>query len=515
MIKNNPVKSFFKFINYKKLILLSYKKIKKENLNLLTKINNELMMVDFISIDEYKKFKINDLNISYNDFQNSIRQYYFTKLLNFRVNKFILIFKSLNLSLIYPLPRKQLQILNKYIKVNFFLSGFAYFILSFYEILKSLINIVNLYLHSKNFEYIDDGAYFFKLKNKNLVTNNFNNFGLVNYAFTNFLNEKNTFIHSIKNFKSDKLKYSKSIFKLEYSNKNLITLFSLFANFIKISLFEKNFSLFFFFREISICFLLNNQKNKSFYDSYFFSHDNFYRPLWTFIAENKGSMIYLYFYSLNNEFTKYKNYDFRYITPLSLYTWNNFYVWSISHEKYLKKIIPSNDKNNFILKPPVSYFTNNKKIDNIPRVLAFDIVPHSLVNYATYGKPYEYELFWKTSNLFLNDILELSKKYNFKFALKIKRQNNLADKKYMNLIETLISNDNFILYDESFSPEQIISTNSIVICFPFTSPAYFAKNINAKTIYYDPLSIIKNNDLSDIELISGIQNLDKYFLETL
>ena len=198
-----------------------------------------------------------------------------------------------------------------------------------------------------------------------------------------------------------------------------------------------------------------------------------------------------------------------------MYTWNNFYVWNLSHKKYLQKIIPFNKNNKFYLKPPVSFFTNKQNLSSIPRVLVFDIVPHSMINYVTYGKPYEYELFWKTSNLFLKDIFKMSKKHHFKFALKIKRKNDLADKKYMKFINTSLKDSNFILYDDSFSPEQIISSNSIVICFPFTSPAYFAKSINAKAIYYDPLNKINNNELDDIKLISGIKNLDKYILDNL
>ena len=515
MVKVNLLPFFFKLINYKKTIVQSYKKIRKKNINLLTKINNELMNEELISLNEYEAFNINKLNITFEDFKVSIRQYYYTKLFNFRLNKFYLIFMGLNLSLIYPLPKKYLIILNKYIKVNFFLSGISYYFLLLYEISKTFIHLIKLFLKSKDFEYINFSAYFFNIKYKNLVTSRYNNLGLVKYAFNNFLNNKNIFIHSVKNFKNNSLKYSKLPFKLEYSNKKITKLLIFFFNFIKTSIIKKNYSLIFFLREISISFLLKDQKKNCFHDSYYFSHDNFYRPLWTYIAENKGSMIYIYFYSLNNEYTQFKKNYFDYNTPLSLYTWNNFYVWSASHKKYLKKIIPYNSKNKFYLKPPVSFFTNDRKIHEIPKVLTFDIAPHSLINYATYGKPYEYELFWKTSNLFLKDIFILSEKLNFKFGLKIKRLNNLVDKKYLKLINSLTVENNFILFNDSYSPEQIISSNSIVICFPFTSSAYFAKKLNAKCIYYDPLNTIKNNELNDIKLISTLKSLNKYLVDNL
>ena len=203
MVKVNLLPFFFKLINYKKTIVQSYKKIRKKNINLLTKINNELMNEELISLNEYEAFNINKLNITFEDFKVSIRQYYYTKLFNFRLNKFYLIFMGLNLSLIYPLPKKYLIILNKYIKVNFFLSGISYYFLLLYEISKTFIHLIKLFLKSKDFEYINFGAYFFNIKYKNLVTSRYNNLGLVKYAFNNFLNNKNIFIHSVKNFKNN------------------------------------------------------------------------------------------------------------------------------------------------------------------------------------------------------------------------------------------------------------------------------------------------------------------------
>ena len=50
MVKVNLLPFFFKLINYKKTIVQSYKKIRKKNINLLTKINNELMNEELISL---------------------------------------------------------------------------------------------------------------------------------------------------------------------------------------------------------------------------------------------------------------------------------------------------------------------------------------------------------------------------------------------------------------------------------------------------------------------------------
>ena len=348
------------------------------------------------------------------------------------------------------------------------------------------------------------------MRDENLKKNSNNNYGLINYSFQNFLDKNDKFIHSRKNINDNNIIYTFSPYRLEYSNNLIFSYLSFLLKFIYKSLALRNKSLLFFFREIIKTYLLNKQKAHNFYKKYYFTHDNFYRPLWTYIAENKGSLIFVYFYSLNNSYTKYKDKADRFKTPLSLYTWNNYFVWNTSHQNYLINTIPHNSKNIFYKTPPVSFFTNSENVHNTPKVIVFDIVPHSIINYATYGKPYEYELFWKTSNIFLNDIFNLSKKYNFEFGLKTKRQTQLTDKKYIFLINKLKKNINFKFYDDSFSPEQIISKDSIVICFPFSSPAYFAKNLNSKVIYYDPLNKIQKDELNEIKLVSGFLNLDNY-----
>ena len=113
MIKIKLLSKLIALFSYKKILLIAYKKIKKKNIHLLTKINNELMTEDFIDLDEYNSFKIYNLQISFKEFQNSLKQYYFTKLFNYRINKYLMIFYGLDFAVVYPLPKKQLKIINE------------------------------------------------------------------------------------------------------------------------------------------------------------------------------------------------------------------------------------------------------------------------------------------------------------------------------------------------------------------------------------------------------------------
>ena len=132
MIKKLSIIRLIKLFNYKHIIIKSYREIRKKDLSLLTKLNNELMLSEFINKEEFKSFQFDKLNISFDDFKYSIKQYYFSRLLNYRLNKYFLIFWGFGLRLVYPLPKKQLIILNKFIKVNFFYLQFS---IIFYQFL--------------------------------------------------------------------------------------------------------------------------------------------------------------------------------------------------------------------------------------------------------------------------------------------------------------------------------------------------------------------------------------------
>ena len=72
---------------------------------------------------------------------------------------------------------------------------------------------------------------------------------------------------------------------------------------------------------------------------------------------------------------------------------------------------------------------------------------------------------------------------------------------------------NVIEVDNNFAIEKIIYNSDISISMPFTSPSIIAKYLKKKSIYYDPTSLIDINDpnSSGVEIISGKDNLDKFF----
>lgn len=124
----------------------------------------------------------------------------------------------------------------------------------------------------------------------------------------------------------------------------------------------------------------------------------------------------------------------------------------------------------------------------------------------------------KVLNLFLLDILEIieRKKINayFKCSKKIKgfKKNQVVSKYSSNRIvftDEIKLDVSDIL--EPLSSRAIISETDIVICSPFTSPAYEAKLLKKIVFFYDPLGVLENNKrlLRDIPIIKSKEQLSK------
>tara|TARA_Y100000992_G_scaffold285176_1_gene235934 strand:- start:1396 stop:2913 length:1518 start_codon:yes stop_codon:yes gene_type:complete len=121
-----------------------------------------------------------------------------------------------------------------------------------------------------------------------------------------------------------------------------------------------------------------------------------------------------------------------------------------------------------------------------------------------------YENFYANSNVlrkFYEDINEILKEKNIvSFVKAAKGEEKLKASKV-----DLKNYDKFLLIN-NIAPRRLIDEVDLVICFPFTSPAFIAKNLNKSVIFYDPIGIVDDTlDFArDIPLIHGKDNLSMY-----
>ena len=224
-----------------------------------------------------------------------------------------------------------------------------------------------------------------------------------------------------------------------------------------------------------------------------------------------GSRILFYFYSTNCETFK---------TPAGyqlqehswhLMSWSNFLVWDQYQADFIIRLIGVN--NSIFIVGPIWFSTSSKTLPEYgaSKVLAlFDVSPMRDSFYQILGQSNGYNTPY-TVNSFLIDVIECAKKHDFKVIFKRKRNiGNLANKRYVNLINRLSKEKYFLSVDPDVDAIRIISKSSAVISMPFTSTALLAKEYLKPSIFIDPHSNVQKDDRAahGIAVISNINELD-------
>jgi polysaccharide biosynthesis PFTS motif protein len=224
---------------------------------------------------------------------------------------------------------------------------------------------------------------------------------------------------------------------------------------------------------------------------YYNNSYNIYKPLWTYLAEKRGVIIGLYFYSTNIELLDGKtNYGW------DISTWRNYLVWDNYQSDFLKKNSPVDIKVEVV--GPVYFEDSPHACPELPArsIAVFDVQPVRSSYYVQLGSNTEYYV-PEIANKFLQDVCKVAKKSNFKVVLKRKRIiGKLIHPKYRNMVNELSTSGSIIEVDANLSPNKIIEKVEGVICMPFTSVALIADNHGIPAIFYDPVKAINLKNLS-------------------
>ena len=244
-------------------------------------------------------------------------------------------------------------------------------------------------------------------------------------------------------------------------------------------------------------------------DYLFHNSSSFYRPIWTYLAEEKGSKATLYFYSTNIEMLKEVGGNST-PYPWHLMSWSHYLVWDEYQADFVKEISQGTP----IIKDvgPIWFSSNNTSVDvPLNSIAVFDVTPKRLSMYISLGFSFEYYTS-NTVNQFLSDIQLVLSQNNINMLHKIKRKNQSADKRYESKINQLIGEPNYIKVDPGANASQVIQKTNACISIPFTSTAMLAKQEGKPSVYYDPSGTIQKNDMAahGILVLSGIGELQKW-----
>lgn len=235
-------------------------------------------------------------------------------------------------------------------------------------------------------------------------------------------------------------------------------------------------------------------------DRYLFHYAHqIYRPLWTYVAAERGSDLIFYFYAAS--ISTYKEQNGKYSTVpefIQLMNWPKYLVWNEHHSDYLKNLMqyPAD----LIVIGPIWFQESFFELPNIirPSIVAFDSSPYREFFAHTFGNAQEYTYHHKVPINFLKDLQEITSELGIAFYFK--RKNNkgynstMLNKKYLNFLTKFVKKNNVIEINSGVSPMRLCKEFDLVFSIPFTSTAIIADSLGKTSVYYDPIGVIQQND---------------------
>jgi polysaccharide biosynthesis PFTS motif protein len=258
---------------------------------------------------------------------------------------------------------------------------------------------------------------------------------------------------------------------------------------------------------------VNALKCDNYAEEYFFNNSCwYYKPLWTYEVEKKGSLVYLYYFSTNMENFQVNNNKLNETYGLKIMTWNNFIVWDQQQEDYLKQYCPNATYikigSLYIRGIEYNFFSSNrKKIISI-----FDVTPSRFTHYVKRGLAIPFYYSEELNLTFLQDIIEAFNNSNWEILWKRKR---IVDKKFisevfnqkqLNLVRNKIN-----IIDSNVAAHSLVEASDAVISLPFTSTAILGKINGIPSVYYDASGKIQVNESHGLPVLKSKAELKEWY----
>ena len=232
----------------------------------------------------------------------------------------------------------------------------------------------------------------------------------------------------------------------------------------------------------------------------------YYRPLWTYVAERKSCQITLFFPSISETPTipNVSN-DRKYEWGGG--SWPRILVWDKYSKKRLNSCFQCKDKIETV--GPIWFSDSNESLPFIPSrsIAVFNIEPHRISVHqpeSTYAD--WYALFPNITAMFLDNIQSVLESKQFKMVWKYKREiSKRADPRIKSLYQKISQKNNVISVLPGIAAERVIEKCKAVISSPFTSTAVIGKSQGIPSVFYDPTQYLRKTDPArhGIPIISG------------
>jgi polysaccharide biosynthesis PFTS motif protein len=506
-----------------RLINKGYRKLKdKDELIVLSQLKDALSKTQ---LNNSSLLKIPVYQDSFN-VELSIRQYFYTRLLGLSFNESFLYSIGSEKSFKHPLPKEWRVILTgRGISVDNFSCAVLWRVRSFiiwgYETLQGLKSI---YLLFKKQPCLERYTYFDGLHSNN-ISNNPDAHNILNW-YLRWRDENieiNSICHGVNGIRDFSLKKVYVVKTDGLPQLKNLSLFKYIAFFVYVSIYS---FVCLFFKPVYGLLLGEVIKIKRVElardvdlarDYLFHNSSPYYRPIWTYLAEEKGSRILFYFYAAHSDYfyrTYIKESKIKdgHLTgaPWHLMSWPYYLVWNKFHVNLIKKF----DQHNSIIEDvaPIWFSSNNVNV-NVPlnSIAVFDVTPFNTSFYITLGLSLDYYI-PNIANHFLNDIQKILAQKGYVMAHKMKRICDNVHKKYSHNIKMIEVKSNYQQIHPNSDATQLIQKTIATISIPFTSTALIAKYEGKPSVYYDPTGLIDRNDVAaqGIQVLIGIDELREW-----
>jgi polysaccharide biosynthesis PFTS motif protein len=446
------------------------------------------------------------------NFEIAYRQYILLNLTGTKLNATILKYLSTSNPIVVPLPDEWIKILiDNNIRVSKVLSKIFFL---FFALKQYVIGVFHFFFFLKK-------NLFFQIEKENISEKNFSylmylhadclpprdgtsNYNIVEWYLEYFGNSLsiNQIQHGVNvpDYYHNEILISNSSYipKIKYVYKFfdfiLWGVASIFISIFNLLIGRPQFCI--MFREAIENKIISLTKSSDLGREYLFNNENmFYRPLWTYTAEFKGSKITYFNWAASfGDFLGPDGYPPAEIGE-RIQNWPNILQWAVPYGNYLKSILVSRSSEVKIV-APIYYcdFGSEYYFSEKPLISVFDVTPQRAYFMEVFVPSFEYRTY-EVGKKFLEDIYEIATQNGFNLLWKRKRNFSARHHKaYIKFADEFSKRPGVISANPRSSAFHVIKQSVGTISLPFTSTAIVGESFRIPSVYYDPLKILSKED---------------------
>ncbi len=270
--------------------------------------------------------------------------------------------------------------------------------------------------------------------------------------------------------------------------------------------------------EAAMAKIIEQTKSELLAKEYLFSISSFaVRPLWTYIAEKKGSIITNYSYASSFQGIKTKNGYVNQDYPFEITSWPRLLYWTDEYVTFLKTVV---NQNIAVIKVPAIYHSD--QIFDFPKIqgkciAVFDVSP--VEEYENVIRLPEASFrSYESGKKFLMDIYQSLETKNIKILWKRKRGfSKMHSNEYVMFCDSFEKLPNVICIPPEVSAFRVVKESDFSISMPFTSTAFIGVAENIPSVFYDPYGTMYKDDrgAQSVDLLSGADELKQWIAKNI